>query len=114
MATLTEMDLQKLATIIVQKLKAEFAFKHLSGNLIRTIKVENLGDTINIVIPAPVYDIGEYKSKKVIKYTGKGSYASDLNERGENHKGYVEKIINEALMEWTKSYQNASFKKEEI
>ena len=110
---LTKADLEKLASIIVLKLQEEFAIKHLSKNLINTIKVEHLGDQINIVIPAQIYDIGEYKSKKVIKYTGKGSYASDLDENSENHKGYINRVIDSAINEWRGNYQNATFKKEE-
>ena len=111
---LTHKDLEKLASIIVSKIQKEFAVKHLSKNLVNTIKVENLGDQINIVIPAQIYDIAEYKRTKIVKHTGKGSYASDLDKNSKNHTGYVEKVINMALQEWKSSYTNATIKKEEF
>ena len=43
-----EKELDRLAKLIVQKLRDEFAIKHLSKNLVNTIKVENMGDEIKI------------------------------------------------------------------
>ena len=109
-----EKDLYKLASIIIANIKEEFALKHLSGNLVKTIKVENLGNQINIIIPAEIYDILEYKKTKVIRYTGKGSYASSLDEKSENHTGYVDRVINKSLEEWKSLFSNATIKREDF
>ena len=115
-------ELDRLASLIVEKLKEEFSDKHLSGNLIKTIKVENLGDQIIINIPAKTYNMLLYQTQGVVVHTSNGSYASKLDEKGSefyaypngtrkggkfikpgHHKGYVDKIINKAIEEWSKS-----------
>ena len=114
MATITEQDLQELARLIVLNIKEEFAIKHLSKNLINTIRIENMGETVNIHIPARVYDMLEYKRNKVIKYTGNDSYASSLDEQSKNHTGYVNKALDKALQQWKSKFSNAQVKKEEF
>lgn len=102
--------LEQLHTIIIKNLKEEFAFKHLSHNLINTIKVEYASDEIKIHIPAEIYDINEYRAKKVVKYTGQGSYASALDIKSDNHTGYINRIIDKSIKEWlalTGNSQNA-------
>ena len=115
-----EKELEQLARLIVQKLKEEFALKHLSGNLANTITVENLGNEIKINIPAKTYNMLLYQTKGVVVHTSNGSYASKLDEEGSkffiypqgerkgskriapgNHKGYVDKIVNQAISEWS-------------
>ena len=115
-----ERELEQLARLIVEKLKEEFAIKHLSKNLINTIKVENLGDEIKIHIPARTYNMLLFQTKGVVVHTNHGSYASKLDEEGSqfysypkgtrkgskrisprNHKGYVDKVINQAIREWS-------------
>lgn len=115
-----EKELEQLARLIVQKLEEEFALKHLSGNLVNTITVENLGNEIKINIPAKTYNMLLYQTKGVVVHTSNGSYASKLDEEGSkffvypqgtrkgskrispgNHKGYVDKIINQAISEWS-------------
>lgn len=117
-----EKELQELAETIVKKLKEEFKLKHLSGNLINTIKIENYGGEIKINIPAQTYNMLLYQTKGVVVHTSHGSYASKLDEEGSkfykypngtrkgskmvkpgNHKGYVDRIINSALQEWSSS-----------
>lgn len=96
-----EQMLEQLAHIIIKNIKEEFAIKHLSKNLMNTLKVESGGENIvKVHIPAEIYDIAEYKSKKIIKYTGKGSYASDLDKKSKNHTGYIDKVINKSIQEW--------------
>ena len=114
-----ERELEKLANLIVQKLREEFAVKHLSKNLINTIKIENIGNEIKIYIPAQTYNMLLYQTQGVVVHTSNGSYASRLDETGSefyaypqgtrkgakriaphNHKGYVDKVINEAISEW--------------
>ena len=92
--------LEQLSYIIIKNIKEEFAIKHLSKNLISTLKVEYEKNTIKVHIPAQIYDIAEYKSKKVIKYTGKGSYASSLDKKSDNHTGYIDRIVNKSIKEW--------------
>ena len=115
-----EKALEDLAKLIVSKLKEEFREKHLSGNLLNTIKVENIKDKIIINIPAQTYNMLLYQTKGVVVHTSNGSYASRLDETGSefyvypkgtrsggkrihpgNHKGYIERIINEAIIEWS-------------
>lgn len=115
-----KVELDKLANLIVQKLKEEFSNKHLSGNLINTIKIENLGDQITINIPAKTYNMLLYQREGVVVHTSNGSYASRLDETGSefyaypqgtkkgakriaphNHKGYIDKVINQAISEWS-------------
>ena len=102
-------ELQKLADIIVAKINEEFEIKHLSRNLVNTIKIEMVEDKIDIIIPAETYDILKFKEKGVVIPTGKGSYASKLDEEGSslmvsnkngsyqikpgNHKGFLDKVI---------------------
>ena len=114
-----EKELKMLSEIIIRKIKEEFAIKHLSGNLVNTIVVEELGNEIKINIPAQTYNMLLYQSKGVVVHTAHGSYASKLDEMGSefysypqgtrkgsklvkphNHKGFVNRVINEAILEW--------------
>lgn len=114
-----EKELQMLSEIIVRKLKEEFAIKKLSGNLINTITVEMQSNEIKINIPAQTYNMLLYQRKGVVVHTSNGSYASKLDEIGSeffvypegtrkgshlirphNHKGYIERVISEAITEW--------------
>lgn len=114
-----EKELRMLSDIIMRKLKEEFSLKKLSGNLVNTITVEMLGDEIKINIPAQTYNMLLYQRKGVVVHTSNGSYASKLDETGSeffvypegtrkgshlikphNHKGYIDKIINSAIVEW--------------
>ena len=123
--------LETLRDIIIRNLQEEFQEKHLSGNLINTIKIENLGDKINIHIPAQVYNMSLYQSQGVVVHTGRGSYASKLDKTGSefyiypnrgskgsfkikpgNHKGYIDKIIDKSIKEWTSTLQGVKARKE--
>lgn len=114
-----ETELALLASIIVRKLKEEFDAKHLSGNLINTMKVTSVGNEIQIDIPAQTYNMLLYQSKGVVIHTSHGSYASKLDEEGSsfmvypqgtrkgsyrisprNHKGYIDTIIDSSIAEW--------------
>lgn len=127
MATVSYEDLEILANILVNKIEEEFAIKHMSGNLTNTIEVLASQDKIEVVIPAQVYDMLLYQKKGVIVHTGNESYASELDKEGSsiviyshgketnialhNHKGYIDKVINDAIVEWLGSigekYQEA-------
>ncbi|MCR4661688.1 MAG: hypothetical protein K5765_06815 [Clostridia bacterium] len=111
-------DLEKLASLVVDKIREEFALKHLSGNLVDTLRIENFDDKIEVIIPAEVYDMLLYQTKGVIVHTGEGSYASTLDENGSelyvygeegnglvkitprNHRDFVNKAIQGAINEW--------------
>lgn len=95
--------MELLVSLIIKHLRAEFELKHLTKNLINTIRVEELDDRINIIIPAEVYDYVLFKTKKVIVHTGEGSYASRIDVEGSwngNHRDYVNRIVNNAIQEW--------------
>ena len=120
-------ELELLANTILEKLREEFANKHLSRNLINTIKIESVGDEINIQIPAQTYDTLLFQSVGVVVHTGNTSYASALDKEGSefyaypsgkkitprNHKGYIDKIINKALLEWSSLIGKDKIKKME-
>ena len=116
---LTYTDLEELAQTIIEKLKKEFEIKHMSGNLINTIEIHTTPDTIAIRIPARTYNMLLFQTKGVVVHYGNNSYASKLDDEGSsfmtyptgtrkgakrvspgNHKGYVDKVINEAVDEW--------------
>lgn len=111
-------DLNSLAQLIILNIKKDFEIKHLSKNLINTIYVTELEDKIQIHIPAKTYDMLLYKEKQVVVHNGKGSYANQLNEQGSelkfgkytlhpgNHKGYVDRAIQNALEVWKNSLKN--------
>ena len=124
-------ELELLSSIIVKNLKEEFAIKHLSKNLINTIKIEFLENEIKIYIPARTYNMLEYKRNKVIVYTSHGSYASKIDESGtsfmiyrgdtrkrsfryrtDNHIGYIDRVINKSIEEWSEIIKG-KIKKEE-
>ena len=128
-----EKELEKLANLIVQKLREEFANKHLSKNLINTIRVENIGNEIKIYIPAKTYNMLLYQTQGVVVHTSNGSYASRLDETGSefyvypqgsrkggkriaphNHKGYIDKIVNKAISEWSSIIGKNRVKVEEL
>ena len=125
-------ELEALAATIVNKLKEEFSVKHLSGNLLNTIKIENFGDEIKIYIPAKTYNMLLFQTKGVVVHTTNGSYASKLDEDGSkfytypngarkgakiaqpgNHKGYVDSIINKAISEWSSMLDKNKIKVQE-
>ena len=117
---ISQSALQNLARIIVKNLQEEFAVKKMSGNLIKTIQVEEQEGDIKIIIPARTYNMLLYQTKGVVVHTSHGSYASKLDIEGSsfmvypygtrkgsyrvspgNHKGYVDAIIQKSLVEWT-------------
>ena len=103
-------DKQLLAQIIVANLQEEFILKHLSGNLLDSIKIEDdeASGNVRIIIDAPTYDMLVYLKDKVIVHNGNGSYASALDEKGGqifnkktgNHKGYVDEVIMKSIRTW--------------
>lgn len=122
--TVSKKDLQTLANLIYENIKADFEDKHLSGNLLNTIQVTNSDTGIKIEIPAEIYNMYLFFSKGVVVHTGKGSYASELNDKGSaftaysqktgkryritphNHIGYIDNAINNAITTWTNMMRN--------
>lgn len=114
---LSKQEIEKLGELIAQKLQIEFQDKHLSGNLANTIQLVRVSDnTIQVQIPAETYKMYQWFAHRVVIHDGKGSYASELDLEGSsfmaytkkgrflvkpgNHKGYIDKVINEAVQEW--------------
>lgn len=109
MKIISEEDTRTLAYLIERNIREEFSSKKLSGNLVKTMKVEEGEDgEMRIIIPAEAYDMYMYLTKGIIIHNGRGSYAQKLNDEGSyifgksigNHKGFVQKAIDRALTEW--------------
>ena len=116
---LTHQDLEDITFIILEKIKEEFQSKHMSGNLVNTIEIKNTPETIEIHIPAKTYNMLTYQTQGVVIHTNRGSYASKLDKEGSefyvypngtrkgskrikpgNHKGFIDRVIDEAISEW--------------
>lgn len=127
-----EINKEKLAEYIIEELKREFSVKHLSKNLIKTIKLINVGNEVRIEIPARTYNMLKYQKEGVIVYTNHGSYASKLDKEGSNfniytgnsrkgsfrlktgnHVGYVDKVINNAVASFLAGERLKEIKREE-
>lgn len=96
----------ELAKLIHRELVEEFSTIYLSGNLRDTIKVSYDGKTATVEIPAEMYDLKLFKEEGAIVYTGKGSYAEAVNQKGgfsKSHKNYVERAIELAIFTWMKN-----------
>lgn len=90
---------------IIEQLKYEFEEIFLSHNLIDTMEVNEITEGYIIDIPAEVYDIDIYKNKKIIVYTGEGSYADEVDISGGfsgKHKNYVARAITKSMKVWEK------------
>lgn len=93
----------ELAKCIEEAFKEEFRIYNYSGNLINTMSVNVVDDNVTIDIPAQTYDMLEYKMKKIIKYTNKGSYAEQVNKTGGfsgMHVGFIERCIEKGIQKW--------------
>lgn len=118
-ATISNEQLMIFKEILLAKIMDEFAIKHLSGNLMDTIETEYSEDGVKVIIPAKTYNMLLYQTKGVIMHTSHGSYASKIDEEGthfyvyphgtrkgaklihpNNHKGWVDKVIKEAIQDW--------------
>lgn len=101
---ITEQLKQELAMIIVELIKQEFKIKHLSMNLVNTIKIyKNDAGNVVVEIPAEMYNISKFKKDGSIIYTNKGSYAEEVNRSGGfsgSHTGYIEKCIANGIKIW--------------
>lgn len=98
---------KRLLLLIKEEIDNEFFNVHLSGNLSRTITIDNSNGGLTLTIPAQIYDITQYKKKGVIIYKGSGSYANEVDNTGGfsgKHKGYVDKAIDKAINRWMAEY----------
>lgn len=88
--------LTQIPKSIVNSIQENFAVIRLSGNLVNTMQVSQVGaNEVQVHIPAKCYDIKLFKEKGVIVYggnAGHGSYAEKVNYTGgfsKTHKNYV-------------------------
>lgn len=114
---LPDEKLMELAVDIRKYIKEEFAKKHLSMNLVDTLKIYKTESGFEVEIPAEMYDTALFIKEDVIVYTGEGSYAQKLDKTGSefliqaksgykflkkphNHKGYIEDVLAKAIVRW--------------
>lgn len=107
-------DEKRLAENIYKQVRREFAKKHMSGNLAKTMHFHKTNNGYVVTIPAEIYNMYQYQMHGVIIPTGKGSYASRLDKEGskffiydkkggrrwiepKNHIGYVDESIRKAI-----------------
>lgn len=95
---------ESLARILAEEFSEEFRAVHLSGQLLKSIKVsKDDADNYMVRIPPQIYDIAFYRRYKVIKNISTDSYALDVNLTGGFsglHKDYVQKCLSRAIMRW--------------
>lgn len=95
---------QSFASILASVFREEFRAVHLSGQLMRSIKVEADGDgNYRVEIPPQIYDIAKFRKSGVVIPTSQDSYALKVNVTGGfsgTHKEYVERAIFTAFARW--------------
>lgn len=103
----TKAKLLALEDMIMNELNLEFLGHELTGTLRMSIKPEITENGIAIEIPAPRYSKKIYLERGYIQFTGKGSYASQIDKSGSwfnNHQDYVNKCIDKAMKKWMAYY----------
>ena len=92
---------RQLAIAVQSNVYQDFALRHLSGNLMTTMRIEYGEDDAKVVIPAVRYDLKEWKRTKAIIYTPeKGSYANAVDIYGgfsKTHQNYADRAVFGAL-----------------
>lgn len=88
---MTDLNLS-LAKCIKRALDKEFEVVHLSGNLLKTIKLIPSANGVSVEIPAEIYDLDLYQKEGIIAYNGQGSYASSIDLEG-SHLVYYKQDI---------------------
>ena len=95
---------QSLAKILADEFRNEFRTIHLSGQLLKSIKVsKDDSDNYMVRIPPQIYDIAFYRRYKVVKNISTDSYAIDVNLSGGFsglHKDYIQKCLSIAIQKW--------------
>lgn len=82
----------------------EFKSVHLSGQLLKSIKVKmDESGNYQVEIPPQIYDIAFYRKNKVVRHISQDSYAYDVNFSGGFsgvHKDYVSRCLARAIQMW--------------
>lgn len=106
---INEFDIEELADLIVEYIKDDFEEIYLSGNLRDTINITPTERGFEIEIPADRYNVSQFRKKGIVIYTGKGSYAEEVNTITGGYSGehidYVERGIMKAIVEWTAKHR---------
>lgn len=101
--------IRSLRDVIMIYISDAFMEKHLSGNLVNTMKVGGSRYYAKVLIPARRYNMRRFiRTGEIHYYPGDGSYASQLDISGSNvgnvhlgnHVGYVKKAIMQAIPTW--------------
>ena len=103
----TRKMLLSLQDMIMNEFDMEFLGHELTGNLRKSIRPEITENGIAIEILAPRYSAKIWFEKGYQQFTGKGSYASEVDKRGSwfgNHEGYIEQCIDRAVKKWMAYY----------
>lgn len=87
--------LRQAASAALQLVYQDFAMRHLSGNLMRTLELSYTDEWARLRIPAVSYDLGKWGREKVVVYEPwRGSYAEKVNVGGgfsHTHQQYAER-----------------------
>ena len=98
---------EQIARLIKQKIQAEFAVIHLSGNLADTVEVKKTRRGWSVEIPAQMYNVDLYRHTGAIVYDEiDASYAAAVDETGGfsgTHVGFIGRCIKAAVQEWAAS-----------
>lgn len=114
---MTDRDMYDLAGLIREEIRSDFEGKHLSRNLMDTIRVTKTEGGFDVEIPAEIYSMYEYQVHGAIVFTGEGSYAERLNAEGSafwsyrkdgsrrwvapgNHVNYADEAVRRAVYRW--------------
>ena len=100
-----------LLNLIMNELSSEFSKKELTGNLRMSIKPIVTENSVSIEIAAPRYSKKILKEKGILQFTGKGSYASQVDQYGSwygNHKDYIDRCVDLAIKKWMAYYKIAA------
>ena len=92
---------ERLAQLIKQEIRDEFAVFHLSGNLADTVEVKRTENGWSVEIPARIYDIHKWRETGMIVYLDESSsYAGDVDTYGGfsgMHVGFIDRCIKNAI-----------------
>lgn len=88
---------KQVAQSIRNDIYQDFSLRHLSGNLMDTIRIVHNEDDAQVVVPAIRYDLKEWNKREVIIFTPQeGSYANAVDIYGgfsRTHQNYVDRAI---------------------
>lgn len=112
----TQEDIELITTLFMTELRKEFEHKHMSMNLVNTVRIENDNGKIKIHIPAKMYNMKLFQQEGVVVHTSNGSYAEKLDKEGssfyvypgktrkgsyrvspKNHIGFINRVLNKVI-----------------